>query len=73
MAEKIKIEDTLKNGATVLQVRADGHGGEVVLALYSGSEFVTWVASYGPDSPETFWGHYFDSDLPAALADFQDR
>lgn len=66
---KISIGDTLKNGATVLQVKADGSGGEIVLAFAHASEFVTWVACQG----ETFLGHYYGMDLPAALVDFDTR
>jgi hypothetical protein len=70
MADSIAIGDTLKNGATVLQVKPDGRGGEIVLGFYHGSEFVTWVHT---EEGGTFWGHYHDTDLPAALADFDAR
>lgn len=70
------VGQTLPNGALVLQARptrglepADNVE-HVVLALFNGSEFVTWI--WGP-SGGTFWGNYHQQDLAAALADFERR
>jgi hypothetical protein len=66
----ITIGSTLPNGATVLQVRDSGSD-KVILAFVHGREFATWIAVAG--HAETFWGHYFASDLAEALADYNTR
>lgn len=71
-----KVGDNLKNGAKILAVKYDENSNEyTVLAFYNNSEFVTWKA-FEPcrsEIHETFWGHYFQNDLEAALTDFKTR
>lgn len=68
----VGVGDRLANGATVLQAApAKLHrGGTAFLALWR-DEFATWIGR--EDGTDTTWGHYFDGNLAAALADFTER
>lgn len=56
--------ETLKNGATVIERQND-----IVLAKWYG-EYVTWAID---PSGDTYWGHYHNTDLEAAVQDFNQR
>lgn len=71
----VGVGNRLRNGALVLAVKpyagAMPDTGIVVLALANQREFVTWVCY--PDGSEAYWGHYFNTDIAAALRDYEAR
>ncbi len=62
----------LSNGAEILESRPYPfwEGCRIVLARTQSGEYVTWNVDQNGDATS---GHYFDSNLAAALADYQHR
>ena len=65
---------TLRNGATVLEIRDHQFGGVVILAKegHGGGQYVTWRAGCDHGGDDTTWGHY-TPDLVEAARDFLER
>lgn len=66
----IRVFGKLPNGATVLSWRWDDEERHKIVLCMSSYDFVTWkLAANG----EAYWGHYYYTDLKAAMVDFETR
>lgn len=66
----IRVFGKLPNGAMVLRWRWDREGHHQVVLCIFNHEYVTWkVDSAGA----AYWGHYYQTDLEAAVQDFKTR
>lgn len=76
-AQRLSVGQRIANGSTVLRsalLKDHGDHAEYAILALSHDEFVTWILGVRPDGTnEAFWGHYFQTDLAGALADYVER